>query len=242
MARDRFATTHWSTVLAAGGTEPQASEAALATLCHMYWYPLYAYVRRHGYAPDAAEDLVQAFFVRLLEKQSIRQARAERGRFRSFLLASIKHFMVNDYHRAHAAKRGPSDQAVSLDISGAEGRYALEPRDDDTPETLFERRWAQVLIGRVQVRLRATFVRAGNGPLFEHLKDLAAGTDADVPLHQIAASLGMSEGAVRVAVHRLRRRFRNLMREEIQHTVGNAAEVDDEIRFLLGAVTRSSRT
>ena len=220
-------------VLAAGATDRVASQAALASLCQLYWYPLYAYVRRNGYAADMAEDLVQSFFVQLLEKNSLRSAAAERGRFRSFLLTSLKHFAVNDYHRARAAKRGGGSTPAPLDISGAEGLYALELRDDVTPETLYERRWAQTLIDRVQVRLRGVFVRAGKGALFEHLKDCGTGDDGDVPSRDIAAALGMSEGAVRVAVHRLRRRFRDLLREEIQHTVASPADVDEEISFLL---------
>jgi RNA polymerase sigma factor (sigma-70 family) len=231
-----FATTHWSVVVAAGGPDTALARAALETLCGLYWYPLYAYVRRNGYAADRAEDLVQAFFARLLEKHSLRQASAERGRFRSFLLVSFKHFLVNEYDRARAARRGGGERIASLDITRAEGRYALEPRDEVTPETLFERRWAQTLIERVQVRLRSTFVRGGKGALFEHLKGFTTGEDSDVPCREIGIALGMSEGAVRVAVHRLRRRFREVLREEIQHTVGDPGQIDDEVSFLLKTV------
>src|SRR4051812_40306844 len=235
--RDHFATTHWSVVLAAGAAEASTSKAALAALCELYWYPLYAYARRDGRSAEDAEDLVQAFFVRLLEKQSLRNARAECGRFRSFLLGSLKHFMINDYHHAHAAKRGGGARPIALDTSSAEGRYAFEPRDDETPERVFERRWAQTVIDRAQVRLRASFIRAGKVALFERLKDFAIGGDDDLPIQGLAASLAMSDGAVRVAIHRLRRRFHQLLREEVQQTVDGDAEVEEELRFLVAAVT-----
>jgi RNA polymerase sigma-70 factor (ECF subfamily) len=231
--RGRFATTHWSLVLAAGGPRTPGSHDALATLCRLYWYPLYAYARRNGQPPDHAEDLVQAFFVKLLEKHSLQHARAERGRFRSFLLASFKHFVVNEYDRERAAKRGGGERLIALDVSTGEPRYTLEPRDEMTPETLFEQQWARALVERVQVRLRGVCMRAGKGALFEQLKDCVAGDETDRQCHDFAAILDMSEGAVRVAIHRLRRRFRDLLRDEIRHTVEDAAEVDDEIDFLL---------
>lgn len=237
--RGRFATTHWSLVLAAGGPDTPVSQEALATLCQQYWYPLYAYVRRNGYPGDQAEDLVQAFFVRLLEKHSLRHARAERGKFRSFLLTAFKHFVVNEYDRARAAKRGGGVPIAAFDVSSGERLYALEPRDDVTPESLFERRWAQTLVERVQVRLRGVFVRAGKGAMFEHLKDSVTGDENELNGREIAAALGMSEGAVRVAIHRLRRRFRELLREEIRHTVEDPAEIDEEISFLLATVSAS---
>jgi DNA-directed RNA polymerase specialized sigma24 family protein len=234
--RDRFATTHWSLVLAAGGPQTAGSHDALATLCRQYWYPLYAYIRRHGYQHDRAEDLVQAFFVKLLEKQSLQHARAERGRFRSFLLASFKHFVANEYARESAAKRGGGSRVESLDVSSGESRYALEPRDEVTPEVLFERQWALELISRVQVRLRGVFVRAGKGALFEHLKDCITADENDLDYHGVAAALKMTEGAVRVASHRLRRRFRDVLREEIRHTVDDASAIDEEIAFLLSTL------
>jgi RNA polymerase sigma factor (sigma-70 family) len=234
--RARFATTHWSLVLAAGGPETPDSQDALATLCRLYWYPLYAYARRNGQTPDRAEDLVQAFFVKLLEKHSLQHARADRGRFRSFLLASFKHFIANEYDRDRAAKRGGGERASSLDVSTGESRYALEPRSDVTPEILFEQQWARALVERVQARLRGICMRAGKGALFEHLKDCVAGEETARQCQDFGAILDMSEGAVRVAIHRLRRRFRDLLRDEIRHTVEDAAEVDEEIDFLLSVL------
>ncbi|HMC78901.1 MAG TPA: hypothetical protein VKH34_17250 [Vicinamibacterales bacterium] len=233
--RGRFATTRWSLVLAAGGGAAPGSEEALATLCRQYWYPLYAYSRRGGHPHDRAEDLVQAFFVKLLEKQSLQFARAERGRFRSFLLVSFKNFVASEYERERAAKRGAGHPVTSLDVSSGESRYALEPRDGVTPEVLFERQWAHALVDRVQVRLRTVFVRAGKGAVFEHLKGCVTADD-DLDYREIAASLGMTEGAVRVASHRLRRRFRELLRDEIRHTVDDEQGIDEEVTFLLAAL------
>jgi RNA polymerase sigma-70 factor (ECF subfamily) len=234
--RNRFATTRWSLVLAAGGPETPGSHDALATLCRLYWYPLYAYIRRQGHQHDRAEDLVQAFFVKLLEKQSLQHARAERGRFRSFLLVSFKHFVANEYERERAAKRGDARGTVSLDVSSGESRYALEPRDEVTPELLFERQWALALVDRVHVRLRSISVRAGKGALFEHLKDCITADQPDLPYRDVAVRLGMTEGAVRVAAHRLRRRFRDLLRDEIRQTVDDDSGMDEEMDFLLSTL------
>jgi RNA polymerase sigma factor (sigma-70 family) len=226
-------TTQWSLVLRAGGPSTPASHDALATLCQTYWYPLYAYARRCGHGVEEAEDLVQAFFVRILEKHALQHVNPERGRFRSFLLASLKHFMLNEYDRARAAKRGGGKPIETIDVSGAEGRYAFEPRDDANPEILFERQWALTVLDRVQARLRSVSMRSGKAQLFEQLKDFVTGEETDIPYREAGESLGMSEGAVRVAVHRLRRRFRDRLREEIEQTVADPAEVDDEIRFML---------
>jgi RNA polymerase sigma-70 factor (ECF subfamily) len=234
--RGRFETTHWSLVLAAGGPRTSASHEALGTLCQTYWYPLYAYTRRLGHGVEQAEDLVQGFFVHILEKHALKHADPERGRFRSFLLASLKHFMVNEYNRGRTVKRGGGRSIEAIDVSGAEGRYALEPQDGANPETLFERQWAVTLLERVHARLRSASMRSGKAQLFEQLKDFVTGEETDVPYREAGASLGMSEGAVRVAIHRLRRRFRDLLRDEIQHTVADPAEVDDEIRFMLATL------
>src|SRR5688572_14068586 len=169
--RNRFATTHWSVVVAAGGPQTQESAVALETLCRVYWYPLYAFVRRYGYAAEQAEDSVQAFFLHLLERDSLLSARQECGRFRSFLLGALKHFLANQYDRARAAKRGGNQPVSSLDIASAERRYAFEPADEVNPELLFERRWAVTLVDRVHLRLRTELVRLGKGGLYEHLKD-----------------------------------------------------------------------
>jgi RNA polymerase sigma-70 factor (ECF subfamily) len=236
--RNTFATTHWSLVIAAGGPQTSESSAALEVLCRTYWYPLYAYVRRFGYDIDRAEDTVQAFFLHFLEHESFQSARQDRGRFRSFLLGSLKHFIANEYDHARALKRGGGQPLASLDVASGEGRYALEPRDDTSPETLFERRWAVTLLDRVHMQLRSTLVRSGKGALFEQLKDHITGVETNVAYKDIGAATGLSEGAVRVTVHRLRRRFRDLLREEIRQTVSDPAEVDSEIDFLLGVLSR----
>jgi len=238
--RNAFATTHWSLVVAAGGPKTSESSAALETLCRIYWYPLYAYVRRFGYDVERAEDTVQGFFLHFLQHQSLLSARQDRGRFRSFLLACLKHYMANEHDRVSAVKRGGGQPLASLDVGSGEGRYALEPRDDTSPETLFERRWAVTLVDRVHIQLRTTLVRSGKGALFEQLKDHVTGVETDVSYKHIGAAVGLSEGAVRVTVHRLRRRFRELLREEIRQTVSDPAEVDSEVDFLLGVLSRGT--
>ncbi len=237
--RRGFVTTRWSLVVAAGA-RTEASEEALATLCQTYWYALYAYVRRSGYDVEHAEDLVQGFFVRLLDREMLRRAQPERGRFRSFLLASLKHFMMNEYERAHAAKRGGGAAPLTLDVTAAEGRYALEPRDTLDPERLFERRWAQTLLRQAQVRLRTACARSGKARLYEQLEPFISGEDDNVPYRQVAVALDTTEGAARVAVHRLRRKFRDLLREEIVHTVDDESQVDEEMRFLLKTLANTS--
>ena len=237
--RRGFVTTRWSLVVAAG-VRTEASEQALATLCQTYWYALYAYVRRCGHDIEQAEDLVQGFFLRLLDREMLQRAQPERGRFRSFLLGSLKHFMINEYERARAAKRGGGAAPLSLDITAAEGRYVLEPRDTLDPERLFERRWAQTLVRQAQVRLRTACVRSGRARLYEQLEPFISGEDEKVPYGQVAAALATTEGAARVAVHRLRRKFRDLLREEIAHTVDDESQVDEELRFLLQTLAETS--
>ena len=229
--RRGFVTTRWSIVVAAGASTA-ASEEALATLCRTYWYALYAYVRRCGHDVEQAEDLVQGFFLRVLDRGILRHAQPERGRFRSFLLASLKHFMINEYERARAVKRGGGVAPLALDITAAEGRYALEPKDALDPERLYERRWAQTLLRQAHVRLRSACVRSGKARLYDQLEPFVSGDDEGVPYRDIASALGMTEGAARVAVHRLRRKFRDLLREEIAHTVDGDAQVEEELRFL----------
>jgi RNA polymerase sigma factor (sigma-70 family) len=230
--RGGFVTTRWSLVVAAAA-RTKASDEALATLCQTYWYALYAYVRRCGYNVEQAEDLVQGFFLRFLDRDILLRAQPGRGRFRSLLLASLKHFMLNEHDRARAAKRGGGVPLLALDISAAEGRYALEPRDALNPERLFERRWALTMVQRAHVRLRSACVRSGRARLYEQLDRYVAGDDEGVPYREAAAVLNMTEGAVRVAVHRLRRKFQDLLREEIAQTVEDSAEIDEELQFLL---------
>jgi RNA polymerase sigma-70 factor (ECF subfamily) len=224
-------------VIAAGESGNEASTQALASLCEAYWYPLYAYVRRWGYDADAAQDLTQEFFSRLLEKQFLRDADPSRGRFRSFLLASLKHFLANERDRASAVKRGGRVAVVPLEVETAEGMYRLEAPDDETPEKVFERRWALTLLRRTLLRLRHEFEAAGKADVLDRLEGYLTGERETVPYAQLAEELGMTEGAIKVAVHRLRRRFGALLREEIAETVCSPQEVDDEIRELFKVLT-----
>ena len=232
----RFATTRWSVVLAAGGERSTEGRQALATLCETYWYPLYAYVRRRGYAAADAQDLTQAFFATLLEKEYLRAADRERGRFRSFLLTALKRFLVKEWDRAHAQKRGGTHKGISLDVRSGETRYSQEPSHDWTPERIYERRWALTLLDQVMARLRRRYVADGKGDLFDLLKAFLTGESGAPPYSEVAAGLGMTEGAVKVAAHRLRRRYRELLRSEIAQTVAHPDEVDDELRLLRAAV------
>ena len=235
--RGRFMTTRWSLILAAGGFASERSTDALATLCEAYWYPAYAFIRRQGHDADAARDLTQEFFTRVLEKHYFRDADPARGRFRAFLLTSIRHFLSNERDREQALKRGGRAQKLSLDVETAEGAYQLEGRDDLTPEKLFDARWASVLLDRALTRLKQEYAAASKIGLFDHLKGFLTGASDDVPYADAARTLGLSEGAVKVAVHRLRRRFRDALVKEIAETVSDPADIDGEIRHLLQAVT-----
>jgi RNA polymerase sigma-70 factor (ECF subfamily) len=231
----RFDTTRWSLVLAAGGDDP-ASRAALATLCEAYWYPLYAFVRRQGRSADDARDLTQAFLASLLERRDVERVRQERGRFRSFLLASLKHFLANETARLQTLKRGGGIKFLPLTVHEAEGRYRYEPAAPATPETIFERRWALTVIDRVMTELRGEAVRQGGGDQFDRLKSCLLGGAPEGGYAAVGRELSMSDGAVKVAVHRLRRRFQRALREHIAGTVLDPADVDDEIRFLIHAL------
>lgn len=235
--RRRFATTRWSLVLAAGADTPSASaHEALAALCESYWYPLYAFLRSRGYDAEDAQDLTQAFFARLLEKHVIKQANPTRGRFRSFLLASLQHFAANERDREMAKKRGGGAPVVSLEVEGAEGRFQMEPPSDETPERIFDRRWALTLLARVMSRLEAQASHSGRHAQFERLKTYLTGDRPQRSYAETAMELGMSEGAVKVAVHRLRRQFGDLVRDEIAQTVTSPEEIEDELRHLWSAV------
>lgn len=232
----RFAATRWTVVLAAGReTSPQAGRA-LEELCRTYWYPLYAYVRRRGFEAHEAEDLTQEFFARLLAKNYLVDVDREKGKFRSFLLASLKHFLANEWDRAQAKKRGGGHTIISLD---AETRYRQEPKDELSADKLLDRQWAIALLDQVLARLGAEYAEAGKSEVFEQLKDSLTGTRDSIPYAAIAAKLDTTEGAVKVAVHRLRQRYRKLLREEIAHTVASPAEIDDEIRHLFAAFSSS---
>jgi RNA polymerase sigma-70 factor (ECF subfamily) len=227
-----FLTTRWSVVLSARGDTTHAPDA-LAKLCHAYWYPLYAYVRRQGVSSHDAQDLTQEFFARQLAKGWLADVERERGRFRSWLLASLKHFLANEWDKARAQKRGGGGQFISIDDT-AESRYDREPADAPTAESLYDRRWALTLLDRVLTRLREEFAVAGKIEQFEILKGVLAGDRT--PYVELAAALGTTEGAVKVAVHRLRGRYRDLIRAEIAETVSSAAELEEELRHLLGAL------
>lgn len=232
----QFATTRWSQVLAAGHAPTKNSREALSRLCELYWYPLYAYVRRWGYDADQAQDLTQEFFARLLEKHYLRAADPARGRFRSFLLAALKHFLSNERDRVGAVKRGGRTTVLPLEFENAEGRYTREPPDADTPETIYERRWALALLERTLARLRGEFHSAGKDALFARLEGHLTGEQETLPYADLAVEIGLSEGAIKVTVHRLRRRFGALLREEISETVSDPSQVDDEIRDLFRAL------
>jgi DNA-directed RNA polymerase specialized sigma24 family protein len=229
-----FQTTSWSLVVAAG-VEPTAdSRRALATLCQIYWHPVYAFIRRKGFERDQAQDLTQSFFLVLLEKNSLRAANQERGRFRSFLLTSVKHFLSNQRDRARAAKRGGGQVALSLDPVEAESWYL--PRgavDNVTPERLFEHRWALSLLEQVMAKLRAEFAHRGKAEHFDRLSPFLQGDSNEVRYETLAAEMGIAAGALRTSVHRMRRKYRALVRAEIALTVSGPEEIDDEIRFLL---------
>lgn len=238
---DQFATTHWSVVVSAGGHGGGRSTAAgraLATLCENYWFPLYAFVRRAGYSADDAQDLTQEFFVRLLAKNYLADADRERGRFRSFLLGAMKHFLANEARRQGTQKRGGDRTVLSLDFHSGENCYnRIEPVDNLTPERLYEKRWALALLDLVLNRLREDYRAADKLELFDALKQFLAG-ETVTPAYLVAAEeLGMSEGAVKVAVHRLRRRYRKLLKEEIARTIVEPDALEDELRELLSALS-----
>lgn len=231
----RFPTTRWSVVLAAGQEAPD-SPGALASLCETYWYPTYAFVRRRGHSVDDAKDLTQEFFSRVLEKHYLTGARRERGKFRSFLLASVSHFLANEWDRTHAQKRGGAAGALSLDFETAEGRFRREPAHELTPEALFEKHWALTVLDHVLALLREEYGSRGQSRQFEHMKPFLLDGQARGDYQRLAGELEMSDGAVKVAVHRLRRRYGDLLRAEIAQTVADPAEVDEEIRYLVAAL------
>jgi RNA polymerase sigma factor (sigma-70 family) len=228
-----FATTRWSMVLRARGESKDAHES-LAALCEAYWYPLYAFVRRQGHSPHDAQDLTQEFFARLIENEWLDGVARERGRFRSWLLASMRHFLANEWNRARAQKRGGGAVVVSLDETDAEGRYLHEPADITDATQLFERRWALTLLDNVLARLEREMHDTGKAVHFTALK--AALTGEQVTFSVAAGQLGMSEGAVRVAVHRLRERYRELLRAAVADTVESDADVEAELQHLFAAL------
>ncbi|MDE3168230.1 MAG: sigma-70 family RNA polymerase sigma factor [Acidobacteriota bacterium] len=231
-----FPTTRWTLVVAAAGPQRKEARPALASLCESYWYPLYAYVRRRGYPPEQAQDLTQEFFIRVLEGRYLDRADPEKGRFRAFILTSLKFFLADEGDRERAQKRG-GGAVLPLEFSSGEERYHREPAHDETPERIFERRWALSVLDRVVERLRNEFVQHGRPEHFDRLKVFLLG-QSGAPYTVLARQMNTSEGALKVAIHRLRKRYRDLFRQEIAETVADPAEVESEIRHLVAVLTR----
>ena len=235
----QFATTHWSLVGAAKSDEASRTlaRAALEELCRIYWYPLYAFVRSRGYSANDAQDLTQEFFARIIETHGFASVDRERGRFRSYLLGAMKHFLVNEWHRLQTQKRGDRVQFIESDGLDAETRYAAASEQSDNPELLFDREWAlQTIAGALQ-ELRDEMAKAGKSEQFEVLKGSLTGEN-ELPRDQIAAKLDMSQGAIKVAIHRLRQRYHKLLREAIAQTVNNEADLEDEMRYLVAVLRK----
>jgi RNA polymerase sigma-70 factor (ECF subfamily) len=232
---DIFATTHWTVVLAAGKRHTPQSDGALEELCRTYWFPLYAYVRRRGHVKADAEDLTQAFFTRLLEKNFLANLDSEKGKFRAFLLASLKHFLANEWDKSQAQKRGGGAVNLSLDWQTADTKFQVAATNEPSPDKAFDREWALALLAKVIERLQKECAADGKGKLFEQLKMFLMAGGGDSAQSEVAKSLGMEEGAVRVAVHRLRKRYRALLRDEIANTLTDESQVDEEMRALFGA-------
>jgi|ERR1022692_206671 RNA polymerase sigma-70 factor (ECF subfamily) len=236
-ATAQFTTTHWSVVLAAGHSSVPGAQEALETLCRTYWYPLYVYVRRQGNSPEDAQDVTQDFFSRLLEKNYLAKADPERGKFRTFLLRSLKNFLVNEWKRAGRLKRGGGVEFISIDTNAAEDRFAAEAPEEANPDAAYETRWAVTLVEKVLSTLRQEFNAADKARLFEELKGIIWGDKCLASYAEIAGQLNLSEGSVKVAVHRLRQRFCELLRAEVAHTVVRPEDIDAELRHLISVLS-----
>jgi RNA polymerase sigma-70 factor (ECF subfamily) len=228
----QFAETHWSMVLAAGDSASPGSVEAMEKLCRTYWYPLYAFVRRRGCAEHDAKDLTQGFFAHLLERHAFRSVVQNRGKFRSFLLKSLKNYLTDEHERQCALKRGGGEMLISIDAQEAEHRYQHEPAASETPEKLFEQRWAFALLDAALSRLDQEYAASGKGPLFTQLRGFLVHGAHSKTHAQIAAQIGMSEEAVKKASQRLRQRYQQIIREEIGRTVATASEIEEEMRYL----------
>ena len=233
-----FLPTRWSVVLSAGDPNSLHATTALETLCRAYWYPLYAYVRQRGHSPEDAQDLTQEFFARLLEHNWIAHADRHKGRFRSFLLMAMKRFLAKEWAKVKTLKRGGHVRRVPLQLDTAETRYIREPADTRTPEQVFEKQWALTLLEYVLNRLREDYARDGKGGLFERLEPCLIGSREAQPYAALADRLGMTEGAVKMAVCRMRKRYRECLKEEIGQTVASPAEMDEELRHLFRVLDR----
>jgi RNA polymerase sigma-70 factor (ECF subfamily) len=234
-AGDVFATTHWTVVLAAGRRHTVQSDQALEELCRAYWFPLYAYARRKGHSREDAEDLIQAFFERFLARNYLDGLRAERGRFRAFLLASLKHFAITEWKKSQRQKRGGGEIVLSLNWSTADTQFQVASTAEPSPDKAFDREWAVALLGKVIQRLQSECEADGRGKQFSELKIFLTAGKGALPHATAAKALGIDEGAVRVTVHRLRKRYRELLRDEIAHTLSDPKQVDEEMRALFGA-------
>lgn len=233
-----FATTLWSVVVAAGHGSTAAAQPALEQLCRSYWYPLYAHVRRRGYSREAAEDLTQAFFARLLTHRSLSVADPSRGRFRCFLLAGLNHFLANEWNKARAEKRGGDRNHLSFDTATGEQLYDREASRELNPEELYERAWALQFLDQVRARMRQAYAEEGKADRFEALERFLPGEESPPSYAQAAAQLGVPEGTLKAEVHRLKRRYGELLREEVAHTVAGPGEIDDELRYLIQVLGR----
>ncbi|MDB6123703.1 MAG: hypothetical protein JWQ71_2696 [Pedosphaera sp.] len=233
-----FVTTHWSAVVRAGQVDAASAHVALDELCQTYWYPLYAFIRRQGRAPQDAEDLTQAFFARLLEKNFVAAADPEKGKFRTFLLAALKRFMANEWDRDHAQKRGGFQTVIAIDQAVVESRFNADLTHDLQPDVLFERQWAMMLLERVMSLLQEEYVATGRATLFEHLRSCLAKQEATQSYALIAVELKLTEAAVKTAVHRLRTRYREILRSEIGKTVASPDEIETELRHLFSTFGR----
>lgn len=231
-----FTTTHWSVVLQAGAEFSPLARGAVESLCKAYWYPLYVRVRRLGWGPEDAQDLTQQFLARFIERKYLKVADPLRGRFRSFLLTSLNHFVINEWQKGQAAKRGGQCEFLSFDEQLPETRYLAEPVDGLSPDKLYDKRWAVALLERVLARLRGEYAAAGKGPLFDSLKSQALGEFDAEGYSAIAGRLDMSEGALRIAVHRMRERYRALLRDEVAMTVADVGDIAQELRHLIAAL------
>jgi RNA polymerase sigma-70 factor (ECF subfamily) len=233
-----FATTHWSVILAAGHGSAAGAREALERLCRVYWYPLYAHVRHRGHSGEDAQDLTQAFFAHLLEKERFSLADPARGKFRTFLLAALDHFLVNEWHRLHAEKRGGGQRLLSLDHDAAEQRLSVEPATHETPDRLFEKRWAAALLDKVLADLGEECQGIGKGDFFAAARGFLWGDHDPVSGAELAARFGLTESATKSAIHRLRRRYRTLLRSEVGRTVSTPEEIDGELRDLIAVLSR----
>jgi RNA polymerase sigma-70 factor (ECF subfamily) len=237
MPSQLFPTTHWSLIVSSASGSGAQADAALAELCRNYWYPIYSFIRARTGSADEAQDLAQEFFVHLLTRRFFASARPECGRFRSFLAASLKNFLADQTERRSAQKRGGGAVMLPIDLTGAEERFTREPVHGETPDRIFDRQWALAVVSQTYDQLRDALDREGRGSLFQHLQSFLPGGSDPPASADLPQQLGMTGNALKVAIHRLRRRYRELLRANVSHTLSDPAQVDDEIRFLLSSLS-----